>query len=162
LCRIVFILALLPIPTYIIAPVVAEKTQFKLPTKRNIPYRNEYIWFLRPWKTGYYGPERFADEVFNTAEQNSVIYADSTTVSPLLYLQEVKKRRSDAKIISGIASSEDSPEFNEQTITKLLAERAVYVVSPIEGYCPDFLLERYDFVPAGVIWRIVEKGRNKY
>ena len=146
LCRIVFILALLPIPTYIIAPVVAEKTQFKLPTKRNIPYRNEYIWFLRPWKTGYYGPERFADEVFNTAEQNSVIYADSTTVSPLLYLQEVKKRRSDAKIISGIASSEDSPEFNEQTITKLLAERAVYVVSPIEGYCPDFLLERYDFV----------------
>ncbi|MFA5251921.1 MAG: DUF2723 domain-containing protein [Phycisphaerae bacterium] len=160
LCRIVFILALLPIPAYIIAPVVAEKTQIKLPTKRNIPYRNEYIWFLRPWQTGCYGPERFADEVLNTIEQNSVIYADSTTASPLLYLQKVKKRRSDAKIISSIASSEDSPEFNEQTITKLLAERAVYVVSPVKGYCPDFLLKRCSFIPAGIIWRVVEKQKE--
>ena len=159
---IVFFLALFPVPTYIVAPVIAQKMQFNLSTKRDIPYRNEYIWFLRPWQRSNYGPEQFANEVFNTAEQNSVIYADSTTAFPLLYLQEVKKSRSDVKIISGIASSEDSPEFNEQTITKLLAERAVYVVSPIEGYCPDFLLERYDFVPAGVIWRIVEKGRNKY
>jgi hypothetical protein len=162
LCLIVFILTLLPIPIYIIAPAIAQKVQVKLSTTRNIPYRNEYTWFLRPWKIGYHGPDRFADEVFNTAEQNSVIYADSTTVPPLLYLQQVKKRRRDAKIISGIAGSEDSPEFNEMTITKLLAERAVYIVCPVEGYCPDFLLKRYDFVQAGVIWRVVEKGRNKY
>jgi hypothetical protein len=162
LCRMVFIFALLPIPTYVIAPVIAQKMQLNLSIKRNIPYRNDYIWFLRPWQTGNYGPERFADEVFNTAEQNSVICADSTTASPLLYLQEVRKRRGDIKIISGSISSEDSPEFNEQTITKLLAERAVYVVSPIKGYCPYFLLERYDFAPAGIIWRVVEKGQNKH
>lgn len=160
LCRIVFILALLPIPVYIITPVAAEKTQLKLTTKREISYRNEYIWFLQPWQTGYYGPEQFADEVFNTIEQNSVIYADSTTASPLLYLQKIKKRRSDAKIISSIASSEDSPEFNEKTITKLLAERAVYVVSPVKGYCPDFLLKQYSFIPAGVVWRVVEKQKE--
>ncbi|MDD5063244.1 MAG: DUF2723 domain-containing protein [Phycisphaerae bacterium] len=157
LCRIVFIFALLPIPAYIIAPVIAEKTQLKLTTKRDIPYRNEYVWFLRPWQTGCYGPERFADEVFNTIECNSIIYADSTTVSPLLYLQEVKKRRSDTKIIPRLVNSEDSPEFNEQTITKLLADKTVYVVSPVKGYCPDFLLKRYSFIPAGIIWRVVEK-----
>ncbi len=162
LCWIVFVLALLPIPTYIIAPVVAEKTQFKLATGRNIPYRNEYTWFLQPWKTGCYGPKQFADEVFNTAEQNSLIFADSTTVSPLLYLQEVEKRRSDVKIVSAIVRSEVAPEFNEQTIAKLLAERTVYVVSPVKGYCPDFLLERYDFIPAGIIWRVVEKGQSEY
>jgi len=151
------ILALLPIPTYIIAPVLAQKMQFKLPTKRSIPYRNNYTWFLRPWRTGYQGAERFANEVFDTVEPAAIIFAETTTVSPLLYVQEVRGRRKDVKIISGLMSSEGSPEFSEQTIEKLLAERAVYVVSPIKGYCPSFLLERYDFAPAGIISRIVRK-----
>ncbi len=153
----VFILALLPIPTYIIAPVIAEKMQFGLATKRKIAYRNEYIWFLRPWRTGSCSPERFANEVFSAVDDNAVIWADTTTVPPLLYFQEVRGRRGDIKIISGLISSEGSPEFNERTIEKLLGERAVYVVSPIDGYCPDFLIERYSFVPSGIIWRVVEK-----
>jgi hypothetical protein len=156
LCRIVFILALLPIPTYIIAPVIAQKMQFNLFTKRNIPYRNEYIWFLRPWQTGYHGPEKFANEALVAVEDNAIIYADGTTVSPLLYMQEVKGMRRGVRIISSIARSEGSPEFNEQTITKLLAVRAVYVVSPVEGYCPRFLLERYKFERKGVLWKVVK------
>jgi len=153
----IFILALLPIPTYIIAPAAAEKMQFGLATKRKVPYRNEYTWFLRPWRTGSDSPERFANEVAGSAENNAVIWADTTTAPPLLYVQQVKGRRGDIKIISGLINSEGSPEFNEKTIEKLLAERPVYVVSPIDGYCPNFLLERYSFVPSGVIWRVVEK-----
>ena len=147
-------LALLPIPTYIITPVAAQKMQFKLPTKRSVPYRNNYMWFLRPWKTGYNGPAQFADEVCNTVEKNAIIYADSTTAPPLLYAQQVKNKRTDIKIISSFGKSEGSPEFNEQTIEKLLAERAVYVVSPVDGYCPQFLLEQYEFKQAGVLWKI--------
>jgi len=157
LAFLVFILALLPIPTYIIAPVAAEKFQFKLPTKRKIAYRNDYIWFLRPWRTGSNGPEQFANEVYDSVEENAVILADSTTVPPLLYSQQVKGKRGDIKIISGLIDSEGSPEFNENTIEKLLNERPVYVVSPVKGYCPPFLLERYGFEPAGIIWRVVKK-----
>jgi hypothetical protein len=69
-----------------------------------------------------------------------------------------KRQGSDIKIISSIGYSEDSPEFNKQTIEKLLSERAVYVITPAKGYCPDFLLRRYDFEPAGVLWKVVEKG----
>jgi hypothetical protein len=153
----VFVLALLPIPTYIIAPSRAEKLQFQLGTKREIPYRNEYRWFLRPWRTGVDSPALFANSIFDTADNNAIIWADTTTVPPLLYLQQVKGRRGDIKIVSSLISSECSPEFNEKSIEKLLSERSVYVVSPIAGYCPNFLLERYGFEPAGVIWRVVGK-----
>jgi hypothetical protein len=152
----IFILALLSIPTYIIAPAAAEEFQFGLSTKRKVAYRNEYIWFLQPWRRGSDGPELFADEVFDTVADGAVIWADSTTAPPLLYVQEVKGRRGDVKIISDLISSEGSPEFNEATIKELLGKRAVYVVSPIGGYCPDFLLERYSFERAGVIWRVVD------
>ena len=156
LCRIVFILALLPIPTYIIAPVIAQKMHFNLSTKRDIPYRNEYIWFLRPWKTGYYGAEKFANEVLDKVEDEAVIYADGTTAYTLLYIQEIKGKRRDVTIVSGHGSVNNLKEYNEDVIAKVLTERAVYVVSRVDRYCPAFLLERYGFVPAGIIWRVVE------
>ncbi|MGA1980735.1 MAG: DUF2723 domain-containing protein [Sedimentisphaerales bacterium] len=156
LCRIVFILALLPIPTYIIAPVIAQKMQFNLSTKREIPYRNEYIWFLRPWQTGYHGPEKFANEALDTVEDNAIIYADGTTVYTLLYIQEIKGKRRDVTIVSGHGSVNNLKEYNEDVIDKVLTERPVYVVSPLAGYCPRFLSERYKFKPKGVLWKVVD------
>ncbi len=153
----VFILSMIPIPTYIITPVVAQKVGFKLPTKRDIPYRNDHTWFLQPWKTGYNGPEQFADEAFATVEKNAIIYADGTTVYALLYIQEIEGKRRDVTIVSGHGSVNNLKEYNEDVIDKVLTEQAVYVVSPLAGYCPQFLLERYSFVPEGIIWRIVEK-----
>ena len=70
-----------------------------------------------------------------------------------------KRPEANIKIISSIGSSENSPEFNELIIEELLRDRDVYVVSPAKGYCPDFLLRRYDFEPASVIWKVVEKGQ---
>ena len=157
LAWLVFVLALLSIPTYVIAPIVAQKIHFKLPTKRSMPYRNDYIWFLRPWKTDHHDPGQFTDEVFNTVEDNAVIYADGTTLYPLLYAQEIKSRRSDIKIVSFHANRKNPVVFNEQTVPKLLAETSVYVVSPLAGYCPRFLLEQYEFEQAGILWKVVEK-----
>jgi len=153
---VVLIFALLPIPIYIVAPVVAQKVQFKLRTKREVPYRNDYIWFLRPWRTSYHGPEQFADEVFNTLEDNVIIYADGTTVYSLLYAQEIKNRRSDIRIVSSHPRRKNPVEFNEQTFPELLTETSVYVVSPTPGYCPDYLLECCDFVKVGSVHRVVD------
>jgi hypothetical protein len=156
LCRIVFILALLPIPTYIIAPVIAQKMQFNLSTKRDIPCRNEYIWFLRPWQTGYNGPEQFAKQALSDVEKEAIIIADGTTVYPLWYIQEVKGTTPSVKIISNHGSYENPITFpTAETIGKLVAERAVYVVSPVAGYCPDFLLERYKFERKGVLSKVI-------
>jgi hypothetical protein len=157
LCRIVFILALLPIPTYIISPVVAQKMQFNLSTKRDIPCRNEYIWFLRPWQIGYHGPEKFANEALDAVEDDAIVYADGTTVYPLWYVQKVKGKGPTVKIVSGHGSYESPIAFSTaETIGKLVAEQPVYVVSPVPGYCPGFLLERYKFERKGVLWKVID------
>ncbi len=130
---IVLALALLPIPTYIIAPVVAQRMQFNLPTRADVPYRNDYKWFLRPWRTSYSGAEKFADEVFKELDPDAVVYADNTMVYPLLYMQEVKGRRADIRIISEHASSEGLPVLSEKSIEQWLSEGDVYAVSPVDG-----------------------------
>jgi len=157
---IVFFLALFPIPTYIVAPIVAQKVQYNITTDRKIPFRNDYIWFLRPWRTRYHNPEKFADEVFSTVEDNAVIYADGTTVYPLLYAQEIKSQRSDIKIVSFHPNRENPVVFDEQTVPKLLTETSIYVVSLAAGYCPQFLLEQYEFQQAGIIWKVVKPVRQ--
>ncbi len=157
LCRIVFIFALLPVPTYIIAPVIAQKMQFNLSARRDIPYRNEYIWFLRPWQTGYNGPEQFAKQALSdVGKEEAIIIADGTTVYPLWYVQKIKGMAPNVKIVSNHGSYESPIAFpTAETIDKLVAERAVYVVSPVAGYCPQFLLERYKFERKGVLWKVI-------
>ena len=129
----VFVLALLPIPVYIIAPAAAQKMQFNLSTRADVPYRNDYVWFLRPWKTGYRGAEKFADEVFKELGPDAVVYADNTMVYPLLYMQQVRGKRADIKIISEIVSSHRTPTLAEKTIEQWLSEGDVYSVSPVNG-----------------------------
>jgi len=92
----------------------------------------------------------------DAAEPNAVICADSTTVAPLLYVQEVKGVRPDVKIVAGAASSQGAPRVNEQTVEGLLHERPVYVVSKRRGYCPTFILAKYSLAEAGVLWRVAQ------
>jgi len=157
--RTIVAFSLLTIPAYIAAPKVAKRLNV-MTRPRKIPYRDDYSYFLRPWKTGYRGAEKFADEVFTLAEPGAVIFADSTTASPLLYAQEVKAKRSDLKIVSNLGENADMLLLDERTIDSLLAEKAVYVVSPLEKYCPDLLLARCTFEKTGPIYRAVPKGDN--
>lgn len=148
---------LLPIPTYFFTPALARNTYKSLGQRRQLPYRDDYKYFLQPWKTGYDGAERFANEAFDTVEPNAIIYTDHTAVHPLLYMQEVKGKRSDVKIVSRFDNSRNAPIFNEETIAQLIKNSTVYVVSPLEGYCPGFLLDHYDFVQVGILWRVAER-----
>ncbi|HDZ69447.1 MAG TPA: DUF2723 domain-containing protein [Phycisphaerales bacterium] len=155
---VVFILALLPIGVYAVVPVIAERMQVNIGTKRQIPYRNDYTYFLRPWQRYNYGPELFAGEALSSVENEAVIIADGTTVYALWYLQEVKGKNAGVKVLSKHGDYKNPIEFpTEETIGRLMAERAVYVVSPVAGYCPKFLLERYDFTKAGILYKTVEK-----
>ncbi len=143
LCLVILILSLLPIPTYIVAPAVAQKQKFNLSTRADVPRRNDYVWFLQPWKAGYSGAEEFADEVFEKLEPEAVVYADNTMVYPLLYMQEVKGKRADIKIISEYAGSEGLPLLSEKSIEQWLSEGDVYAVSPVAGH-----------KGKGIVWKI--------
>jgi len=152
----ILLFVLLPVPVYSITPEIGRKFYKPLGQRRQRPYRDEYIYFLQPWKRGYRGAERFANEALDMVEKNAIIYVDSTSVHALLYLQEVKGKRRDVKIVSGYDNSENAPVFNEDTVAGLMNDAALYVVSPLPGYCPPFLLERYKFKQAGVLWKVVD------
>lgn len=149
--------SLLPIGVYTAAPMVARRMHLKIGTRGDIPYRNDYEYFLRPWKTGDTGAGHFAREALDLAAENAIIYADATTAAPLLLAQEVEDKRPDVKIISGTLNSKDAPRFDAQNLGPLLEERAVYVVSSRPQYCPPFVLENYDLVQAGILWRVTRR-----
>ena len=153
-CAIV-ILALLPVPVYVVAAKLAERMEIDLGTKRQIPYRNEYTYFLRPWQIGNNAPELFAADALNSVEENGVIIADGTTVYALWYAQQIDGLRKDVKIISGHGDYKNPIDFvTVKTLDELLRQEAVYVVSPQKGYCPRFILDNYDFVKSGPVFRI--------
>jgi hypothetical protein len=145
LCWIVFIFAVLPIPIYIAVPFLAEKLEYNLSTRADVPYRNDYTWFLQPWKLGYRGAERFAEEVFEKLDPEAVVYADNTMVYPLLYRQQVTVKRVDIRIISEYVGSQGIPPMSERSIEQWLSEGVVYTVSPLAGQ-----------KGTGIIWKIAD------
>jgi hypothetical protein len=154
----IFIFAFLPVAMYAVLPEVAQQKGLKIPTKRKIAYRNDYTYFLRPWQGGNNGPELFARAALEEVCEDGVIIADGTTVYALWYLQAVKGEKKDVKVISSHIDYHSLVPFRSvDDIRGLLAEGLVYVVSPVKGYCPDFLLENYDFSKGEVLHRVVER-----
>ena len=150
--------SLLPIPVYLAVPTLADKMRFSLGIRREIPYRNSYTYFLQPWKTGYHGAELFASKALESAENEAIIIADGTTVYALWYLQGVKGINTKVKVVSQHGNYKNPIPFpTMDTIEQLMADDTVYVVSPVEGYCPDYLLKHYDFIKTGPIYRVVAR-----
>jgi len=150
-------LALLPIGAYAAAPTLAKKAGFTLSRNRVIPYRNDYVWFLKPWQTGYNGPEKFARQALAAVEPNAIIYADGTTAYPLLWAHEVAGLRPDVTILSEHGSVKNPHVYDEHTIDKVFDQHPLYVVSPVKNCCPRFLSCKYDFVKEGLLYRAVKK-----
>ncbi|MHC5076640.1 MAG: protein O-mannosyl-transferase family [Planctomycetota bacterium] len=151
------VLTLLPFPVYYFTPNIAKKVYKPLGQRRHRPYRDEYVYFLQPWKTGYRGAERFANETLDTIEKNSIIYADSTTVHALLYIQQVYEKREDVRIISDHDKSLNAPDLNRENLDIITKDTQLYVVSPIPGYCPDYILEHFEFIKKGIIYKAFNK-----
>ena len=157
LLTLIFVGCFIPVPVYAVLPKIAKAVDLKIGTTRVLPYRDDYKFFLQPWQTGYRGAERFANEALEQVEKDAIIFADGTTVYPLLLTQEIAGKRKDVMIISGHGSVNNLKEIDENTMKKMVSGTSVYIVSPIKGYCPGFILENYDFVNAGVLFRIVER-----
>jgi hypothetical protein len=147
--------SLLPIAAYAVAPSVAERMSLPIPTRGDVPYRNDYEYFLHPWKTGYTGAERFAAEALRGAQTDAITLTDPTMVGPLLYVQEVKGIRPDVKIVTGIVSSAGGPPYDQEILERLIGTQPVYVTSKQRDYCPSFVLKKYELAKAGVLWRVV-------
>jgi len=147
--------ALLPVAVYAVAPTIARRVNFAIGTRADLADRDDYRYFLRPWKTGEDGPARFARKALDAVGPDAVIYADTTTVAPLLLVQEVEGRRPDVKIVTGIVSSRGAPPYDADSFKQLLESRPTYVTSNQPGYAPRFVLGGYDLRRTGPLWQVV-------
>jgi hypothetical protein len=153
---ILILFTVLPVIAYQYVPTILDRLGIGLPTKRQIPYRGDSTYFLQPWKGGDQSCQLFATEALETVKEQAVIIADGTTVYPLWYYQQIKGLRPDVKIVSWHQGYTNPIEFpTVDTIEKIMENTDVYVVSPVGGYCPQFLLDNYDFVPRGSIYEVV-------
>lgn len=146
--------ALLPVVIYAAAPRLAAQVDMPIGTRADLVHRDDYTFFLRPWKTGYRGAERYAFEALETAAPDAVIYADTTTIAPLLYVQEVKGKRPDVKIVTGIVRSAGAPPCSADAFQKCVDAYPVYVTSDQPGYAPAFVLGKHDLRKCGPLWRV--------
>lgn len=150
----VLCLAMSPAVMYFFTPDIGRKYYKSLGQRRHRPYRDEYEYFLKPWKTGYRGAERFAREALDITEQNAVLYAYTTDVHAILILQETEGIRGDVMVVSNHDAGIGAETLDEPTFAKWVRERTVYCVSPFKGYCPDWMLKNYEFQQVWPIYKI--------
>ena len=146
--------ALLPAVAYAVAPRVLPQIGFKLPVKRELPFRDEYTYFLQPWKTGYDGALHFAEKVRDLLPSPSIVVADITAARPLEYLRETGRWRDGIRIVRFQELAPDDPKVTPEYLAADLAAGRVYVITPQRGYVPKWMMERCTFEPCGIIWHV--------
>jgi hypothetical protein len=142
-----------PLFFYWQTPIVLEQLKYPIGTRRTIPYRNDYTYFLRPWQHTNTGPSKFAEESFNLVPPHSAIYADGTVMIPLWIHQTVNQKRPDIRLLSEADSLKVLEQFADQGL--------LYVVSPVKDYCPQTLLDHYNFEKFGPLYRVKPKTNSE-
>lgn len=75
--------ALLPLVVYLVFPVVAQQRGWMHERLRDLPYRNEYFSFFRPWRFLDDSAPRLARDAIKWAGTDGWIIGDSTTAYPM-------------------------------------------------------------------------------
>jgi hypothetical protein len=160
----IILLFLVPVLGYSFAPSISKSLKIDLLHARTISYRDNDEFFLDPNKKNYYGAERFALEVFNEAGPDSIIFADYTPYTVLKYFQEVKGLRKDLMIVlpgSKKRAKDGTVKFNimKDIVLESYGSKYIYLadIQDETYYRLSTLKIDYDFVPGGILFRIVKK-----
>ncbi len=149
---------LLPLLLYNIIPYASKSLGIDLLHARTIQYRDNESYFLNPNKRGYRGAVRYAQEALDTASLNSIIIADFTPYTVLIYFQRIRGVRNDISVINSGNKRENS---TQKVISKYYGARDIYLAG-VEGkyYRIGRLKDEYDFVPESVLYRVVKKSTD--
>jgi hypothetical protein len=145
------LLAVLPLTQYGLSEY-ARIRHSNLGTRRHVPYRDVYTYYLLPWQHKQTGPRRFATEVLESLPQGGVIMADSTTIPPLVYMNEIENARPDV-LVCNLSHLDNC--WNEI----FTAGKRVFTVSNVDGYHPSWVqkewLKPFPISPTENIFEIV-------
>ena len=127
---------------------------------RTLPFRNEVRYWLVPWKQGEDSAERFVTAVDQQLEAGDVLVADATAAGPLLAARAVGRLSNRWQLVTPWSDVAEQVRVAEG----LAGHARVFVVSPVTGYAPQWLVSpTLKYVREGVLWRVVrgEKGSSK-
>jgi hypothetical protein len=152
-------LAVVPIGLYAVLPGQARRMQLNL-FGREIPYRDPYEFFLKPWQQGDHGVRRFCEETFAILPPNAMLFADPTPAGALFYLQEIEGKRKDVTIVFA---------WDGRPLNDLLKARPpdfvprwarpVYTVDTRPRYAPTPFIRDCKFVKEGILYRVLPPER---
>jgi len=159
----IMLVFLSPILLYNITPYASKALNMDVLKTRTIPYRDNEKYFLNPVKRGYYGAAQFAKEALTKAKPNSIILADYTLGPPLMYFQEIKGMRKDITLLYINRNVEVPGERIRPSdfISQHYENKDIYLadIKKEKFYRIRSLQDEYDFVPEGVLYRVVRKPR---
>lgn len=70
--------AILPLVVYMVFPAMAREHNWVRSHGRDLPFRDEYVAYFRPWRTGDDSAEKFAAETLRLAGPGGWVITDST------------------------------------------------------------------------------------
>ncbi|MCA9243139.1 MAG: DUF2723 domain-containing protein [Phycisphaerales bacterium] len=148
--------AFMPIVVYYYLPNVASRLKLAELERREVPYRNDYEYFLWPWKTLYDGAERFGRAAVEEAPAGAFLILDSTTVRPLHYLQSTEGFPKELTVWPPLDGEASTP--NDAMLETIAASGRLFVVSPVRGYVPEWLLNHCEFEKGFVLYQATLKS----
>ncbi len=150
------VLAIVPVGVYAVLPPVARRLEFN-PFTRELPYRDPYEFFLKPWQHNNTGVRRYVEEVFEILPKNAILFGDPTPAGALLYAQQVEKRRPDLRF----AWVWDNMNM-EQLLLRTFPPQwlhPVYTVADDPEYAPKVFVRDCKLVPEGILYKVIPPRR---
>ena len=150
-------LAAVPVGVYAVLPGAARRAEIRF-FQRELPYRDPYTYFLRPWQRGCLGARQFAEDVMRSAPKRSIILADTTSSPPLKCLIDVERQRAggpaDLLVVDPYDARFDpalGAYWGSENLLPALAGagRRVFVVSKETDYQPEWVAAHARVVPFG-------------
>jgi len=138
-----------PIFLYKLTPVIIERMGIRLFQTRDIPGRNNDLYFLWPSQRNYFGAENYGRESLRVVEPNAIILADYTPITVLRYLQSVEQIRPDVKLI--FIESIDVFKF----IDSKIKEFPIYLADKEPYYQILKISEKYNIISQGPIFKVI-------
>lgn len=156
----------MPVAVYVGFPLVARERLWMRARLRDIPFREEYTHFFRPWRMVDHSPADFSRAILDTAGPGGWVLADPTTAYPVASTYRLHGGPGGVRIydVHACINVPDWPNLSDEELATFLRAggRVVVVPGPQEdkAWTPRFVLDKHDpqFLP---FWAIRLPGAGQ-
>ncbi len=129
---------------YAVGPALVRCAKLEPERQRQLPFRDELNYWLVPWKHNENSAELFASAALEQARPEGVIIADSTSLFPLLLVNDRDNIAPKVQIVQN-DKAEEKYSADPATFRKELGLQKLFIVAPEPGHAPEGILAECTF-----------------